>query len=210
MRKNHFAAKCPAKTKVSTIQEWFYLSTAGVIGHESREMVTLAVSKDGKFVIDHEVAFLMDAGAECNLLPLDVYKEVTGDLDVNFLDTRAKSVQILANGYEEPIEGKATLFVTRKGNTHKIQVNVVKGRGYEPILSKETMLVMNLIKILDCDRDLCINVLKVGMDPLLEEHNDVFEGIGKLDGKYSIVTDKSVKPVVHPPQRLPVAMTEKA
>ena len=45
----------------------------------------------------HEVAFLMDTGAECNLLPLDVYKGVTGDLDLNFLDTRVKSVLILAN-----------------------------------------------------------------------------------------------------------------
>ena len=36
----------------------------------------------------------------------------------------------------------------------------------------------------------------------------MFEGLGKLDGKYSIVTDKSVKPVVHPPRRLPVAMSE--
>ena len=40
--------------------------------------------------------------------------------------------KILANEYEQPKEGKATLFVTRKENTHKIQVNVVKGRGYEP------------------------------------------------------------------------------
>ena len=155
------------------------------------------------------MTFVMDTGAECNLLPLDIYKEVTGDLDLNSLDTRAKSVLILANGYEQPIEGKATLFVTRKGNTHKIQVNVVKVRGNEPILSKETMLEMNLIKILDCDPGLCINVLKVDTDPLLEEYDDVFEGLGKLDGKYSIVTDKSVKPVVHPPRRLPVAMTEK-
>ena len=82
----------------------------------------------------------MDTGAECNLLPLDVYKEVTGGLDLNFLDTQAKSVLILANGYEKPIEGKATLYVTRKGNTHKIQVSVVKSRGYEPILSKESIL----------------------------------------------------------------------
>ena len=71
------------------------------------------------------------------------------------------------------------------------------------------MLEMNLIRILDCDCDLCINVLKVDMDPLLKEYDDVFEGLGKLNGKYSIETDKSVKPVVHPPRRLPVAMTEK-
>ena len=93
----------------------------------------------------------MDTGAECNLLPLDVHKGVTGDLDLNSLDTRVKSVLILANGYEQPIEGKATLYATRNGHTHKIQVSVVNGRGYEPILSKKSMLEMNLIKILDCN-----------------------------------------------------------
>nr|XP_058968946.1 uncharacterized protein LOC131795390 [Pocillopora verrucosa] len=207
-KKNHFVAKCPAKSKVSTVQEKFYLSTAGVPSDEGREVVTLNVSKDADSMTGHEVAFLMDTGAECNLLPLDVYKGVTGDLDLNSLDTRVKSVLIMANGYEQLIEGKATLYATRNGHTHKIRVSVVNGRGYEPILSKKSMLEMNLIKILDCDRDPRINVLKTDKDPLLEEYADVFEGLGKLDGKYSIVTDKSVKPVVHPPRRLPVAMTE--
>ena len=93
----------------------------------------------------------MDTGAECNLLPLDVHKGVTGDLDLNSLDTRVKSVLILANGYEQPIEGKATLYATHDGHTHKIQVSVVNGCGYEPILSKKSMLEMNLKTILDCD-----------------------------------------------------------
>ena len=56
---------------------------------------------------------------------------------------------------------------------------------------------------------LCITVLKVDTDPLHEEYDDVFEGLGKLDGKYSIVTDNSVKSAVHPPWRLPAAMSEK-
>ena len=193
---------------MSTVQEQFYLSTAGVASGQGREVVTLSVSKDADSLTGHEVAFLMDTGAECNLLPLDVYKGLTGDLDLKCLDTRVKSVLILANGYEQPIQGKATLYATRNGHTHKILASVVKGHGYEPILSKKTMLEMNLIKILDCDRDPRVNVLKTGRDPLLEEYADVFEGLGKLDGKYHIVADESVKPVVHPPRRLPVAMTE--
>ena len=44
-KKNHFVDKCPAKSKVSTVQERFYLSAAGV-GNGGREMVTLTVSKD--------------------------------------------------------------------------------------------------------------------------------------------------------------------
>ena len=44
------------------------------------------------------------------------------------------------------------------------------------------MLQMNLIKILDSDRDPRVNILKTETEPLLEEYNDVFEGLGKLDG----------------------------
>ena len=207
-KKNHFVAKCPAKSKVSTVQERFYLSAAGV-GNGGREMVTLAVSKESKPLSGHDVSFLMDTGAECNLLPLDVYKKVTGDLHLNFLSARGKSVLVLANEDEQPIEGKATVYVSRKGDAHKIEVNVVRGHGYEPILSKQTMLQMNLIKILDSDRDPRVNVLKTDTEPLLEEYDNVFEGLGKLDGQYHIVTDESIRPVVHPPWRLPVAMTER-
>ena len=207
-KRNHFVAKCHAKSKVSTVQERFYLSAAGV-GNRGREMVTLTVSKEPKPLSGHDVRFLMDTGAECNLLPLDVYKKVTGDLHLNFLNARGKSVLVLASGDEQPIEGKATVYVSRKGNTHKIEVNVVRGHGYEPILSKQTMLEMNLIKILDSDRDPRVSVLKSDTEPLLEEYDDVFEGLGKLDGQYHIVVDEYIRPVVHPPRRLPVAMTER-
>ena len=72
-------------------------------------------------------------------------------------------------GMNHPIESKATLHATRNGHTHKIRVSIVNVRGYEPILSKKSMLEVNLIKMLDCDRDPRINVLKTGKDPLLEE-----------------------------------------
>ena len=71
------------------------------------------------------------------------------------------------------------------------------------------MLEMNLIKILDSDRDSHISVLKTGTEPLLEKYKDVFEGLGKLDGQYHIVINESIIPVVHPPRRLPIAMLDK-
>ena len=36
------------------------------------------------------------------------------------------------------------------------------------------------------------------------EHADVFEGIGCVDESYHIKIDASVKPVIHPPRRVPV------
>ena len=83
-KKNHFVAKCPAKSKVSAVQERFYLSVAGVSGR-GREMVTLTVFKDDKSATGYEIPFVMDTGAECNLLPVDVYKQVSGDQHLNFL-----------------------------------------------------------------------------------------------------------------------------
>ena len=204
-KKNHFVAKCPAKSKVSAVQERFYLSVAGVSGG-GREMVTLTVFKDDRSATGYEIPFVMDTGAECNLLPVDVYKQVSGDQHLNFLYARGKSALILANGEEHPIEGKATLFASRKGRKHQIEVNVVKGVGYEPILSKQMMLDMNLIQILDSDH---LGVVKIDSDPLLDEYADVFEGLGKLAGQYKITVDETIKPVVHPPRRLPVAITER-
>ena len=43
---------------------------------------------------------------------------------------------------------------------------------------------------------------------LLEEFKDVFEGLGDLPGEYHIATDDTVRPVVHPPCRVPVALRE--
>ena len=73
---------------------------------------------------------------------------------------------------------------------------MVRGGGYEPILSKQTMLDMNLIQILDSDH---LSVVKIDSDPLLDEYADVFEGLGKLAGQYEITVDETIKPVAHPP-----------
>ena len=68
---------------------------------------------------------------------------------------------------------------------------------------------MNLMRILDSDRDPRVTVLKTDTEPLLEEYDDVFEGLGKLYGQHHMVTDESIRPVVHPPRLLPVAMIER-
>ena len=102
--------------------------------------------------------------------------------------------------------GQGTLFASRKDQKHQIEVNVVKGGGYEPILSKQTTLEMNLILILDSDH---LSVVNIDRDPLLDEYVDVFEGPGKLAGQYKITVDEIINPVVYPPRRLPVAIIER-
>ena len=69
------------------------------IGPGGREMVTLTVSEKADALTSHKVAFLTDTGAECNLLPLDIYKDVAGNHFLNLLDARGKLVLFLGNGY---------------------------------------------------------------------------------------------------------------
>jgi hypothetical protein len=40
-------------------------------------------------------------------------------------------------------------------------------------------------------------------------NNDVFEGTGCLPGVYRLETDPSVKPVVHPPRKIPITLRDK-
>ena len=43
-------------------------------------------------------------------------------------------------------------------------------------------------------------------EDVISEYNDLFEGIGCLQGEHKIVIDKNVPSVVHPPRKIPVAM----
>ena len=55
-RKITFIANCPVKTKVSAVQERFYLSVAGVSGGDC-EMVTLTVLKMPSLPLDMKLPF---------------------------------------------------------------------------------------------------------------------------------------------------------
>ena len=160
--------------------------------------MTLTMLNEVDDVPNGDVQFLMDTGAECNVLPVTVYQKVTGDKELKRLD----------KNNEQPIEGRARIKVSRGTQTHKFVVNVVKGQGYEAILCKQRLIDMGMIKILDSDQNHRVRVLTAGCDTLLQEFNDVFEGLGKLEGQYTIVTDPSVKPVVLPPRRLPVTLID--
>ena len=62
---------------------------------------------EGDDVPNGDVQFLMDIGQNVMYCLLTVYQKVTGDMDLNKLDKNKRSVLILANGYEQPVEGRA-------------------------------------------------------------------------------------------------------
>ena len=45
-------------------------------------------------------------------------------------------------------------------------------------------------------------------DNIIQEYSDVFEGLGCLSGDYHIQIDKNIKPVIHAPRKVPVAIRD--
>ena len=96
------------------------------------------------------VQFQIDSGAECNVLPSDIYVEVTGDPNYEHLQPTKASV-IMYNGTREAIVSKCKLYATRNGMKHTVEFNVLHG-NYTPVLSLESCVAMGFLKILDCDQ----------------------------------------------------------
>ena len=95
------------------------------------------------------VQFQIDS-AKCNVLPSDIYVEVTCDPNYELLQPTKASV-IMYNGTREAIVGKCKLHATRNGVKHTVEFNVFLG-NYTPILSLESCVALGFLKILDCDQ----------------------------------------------------------
>ena len=54
--------------------------------------------------------------------------------------------------------------------------------------------------VISCNQD---------VDEILKKYEDVFDGIGCLEGTYQIKIDPTVSPVVHPPRKIPFTQGEK-
>ena len=109
-------------------------------------------------------------------------------------------------GKRRQITGKINLRVWHKRSTQTLTFNVIDGE-YQPILSLNTSIAFGIVLLQDCD--VLSLTISSRSNAILEEFKDVFEGLGELPGEYKIITDETVKPQVHPPRRVPIAVRPK-
>ena len=77
-----------------------------------------------------------------------------------------------------------------------------------PILGSPTIQEMDVLKVQQ-HNILSVETNPVTQEVLLKDYPDVFQGTGKLEGQYNPEVREDVQPVIHPPQRVPVALKEK-
>ncbi|XP_028415809.1 uncharacterized protein K02A2.6-like [Dendronephthya gigantea] len=218
-KQNHFAAKCRSKPLVdhrnvnnlsdSSEEELFTVSAgdntkSGNANFDKKIYATMEIS--GK-----PVKMQVDSGATCNILPKHLLPPNTE------IQKKAKEL-IMYSKIKMTTLGTAKVSFRNLKNSKKYRAEFVIIEGnYTPIIGAKAAQQMNLI-VVQKQNILHVSTENVAKLPtehnltkqeILSEYSDVFNGLGKMDGKLHFLVDESAKPVVMAPRRVPIAVKEK-
>ena len=220
---NHFASKCRSKTRMTQkhvrsldsddLDEVFPMDVSAVQLDDS-QLVTLKL-ESGNYL-----RFQVDTGAQCNVIPLSLYKKATRDYKLEHL-TPADTAITAYGGNALPVVGRALVRVWRGDFRCKLDCKLVDVNNIRPLLGRKACLGMKIISYLDNDEihkpkttDAAVFTLEIqkytSKEQLIELHPNIFGyGVGKLEGEYHIRLNKDVTPIQHSPRRVPVALRDR-
>ena len=200
---NHFAKKCQLK------------QNAQPASRNKKKLHELEVDEDDLFVgeisvnenekawysdiaIDNvNISFKLDTGAETNVISLENFEQIsTGPMAA----TNVK-LSTYGNTVIKPL-GKATLNCQSNSSECNLDFYVVDLKS-TPILGLSACKKLNLLQR--------VNEIQADttLESLLNNNSDIFNGIGTFEDKYHIELDKSVKPVVDAPRKVPHTLLPK-
>ncbi|XP_056109383.1 uncharacterized protein K02A2.6-like [Rhinichthys klamathensis goyatoka] len=145
---------------------------------------------------DKKVKFKLDTGAECNVLSLKTYNS----LGITEKLSKSTCKLLTYSGHQMSPVGQNQLTCEYKGQKHIIQFQIVE-RDAPAILGRSTCQSLGLIQR--------IHEVSVENDDIMKNYEDLFSGLGCMPGYHHIQIDSSVKPVVHAPRKVPVALKER-
>ena len=164
------------------------------------------------------VRFRPDTGAQCDVLPLHVYRKASKDETLEKV-THTQASLVAYGGSKIKVIGRVSMCIWRNERSYLLDCHVVDSEEIRPILGIKSRLAMNIIQYKDDDllnkpktdgswvyaiEDLPPPVTK---EELMLMFPDVFgEGLGQLDGQYTIRLDETVPPVQHIPRSIAVAL----
>jgi len=156
------------------------------------------------------IRFLLDCGATVNLLSEEIAKKALGS---EYKMRPAQSNLRMYDKTELKTVGMitATVINPKTNEQHAVDFYITKNHN-DPILGSEAcqrlkFLTVNLERILALDDTKRVTVKT--QEDVNKQFSDLFQGIGKLEGKLHLVVDPSVPPVRVPLRKLPVPIKEK-
>ena len=228
-KNNHFAVKCRSAEKGNKP------SVRGVelVDGEQKELHVYTTNKEQEQLDDSQLItlklesgnflrFQPDTGAQCNVIPLHLYKKATEDYKLS--QVKRGNVALRAyGGAKLPVVGCARIKVWRHRTPCLLDCQIVDNAEVRPLLGRRACLGMNIVKYVDSDalnRPETSNAevhatatqqtTPLTPSDLASKFPKVFsEKTGLLAGSYHIRLDATQQPVQHAPRRVPVALREK-
>ena len=223
-KRNHFASKCKEnasnvteqrKKPVHCVREDEEIFNIQTLSHENTESQFVSLILPSGCAIKFQV----DTGAQCNVLPLNVYKAATGDTYLRNV-AHNDSYIIAYGGAKIPVLGEVILSVSRRQREYKLRCKLVENSNMRPLLGRRACVGMEIIKFLDNDVIQPPNpetkVYSVrsqtspSVDDLIRQYPSVFaDGPGKMSGEIHIHVDPNCRPIQHASRRVPVPLRAK-
>ena len=209
--RNHFASQCKTKSVhfVESDQVARRVVEEEQSDNESEELFIDQVQRDSHeqdwkaslLVNNNMVEFKLDTGAQANVIPSDVFNSLKGMPQLG--KTKAKLTGF--NGSEIPVVGVAKMICKYKDKQINSDFFVVEAEGQPPLLGLRACQELSLIKFVRTVDTAHVN----SPNSILDEFNDLFEGLGELEGEHHNEINPEVKPVIHPPRKVPFTLLPK-
>ena len=140
----------------------------------------------------YDVTYKLDTGVQANVMPKSEYLKL-----IRRPKLKVTKVKLTAySGSSIPVLGKCILRISRKKRMVPVMF-IVADTNSPPILGLNTCEKLNLIKR--------VMVANEDMHEAVKEFSDCFGEMGTLPKVHHIHVGPDIKPVVHPPRRVPIA-----
>ena len=151
------------------------------------------------------VSFKLDTGAECNVMSMRLANE---------LNARIEPTNMLLKsfgGHQLDTVGKCLLDtkVNQSKGTTSLEYYVLRN-DVKPLLGLDSCLELELISLNNKVEQMGHSVDEVQAKPgLLDEFQDVFKGLGCVEGEYNIKLKANSRPSIQPQRNVPLRLLDK-
>ena len=137
-----------------------------VINHQNKLLSTINVN-------GADITFKVDTGAQCNILPLQVFNKIRNRPT---LDHCTMKLTTYGGNTINPV-GKCEMNITTKHQSEKADFFIVKVENTKPLLGLKTCHRLNIININSVEN-------AANTDSIIEEYSEIFTGLGHVEGEY--------------------------
>ncbi len=202
-KKHHFAKMCRFKRNVNVVNDE-ECSNEYVLGSiENNSISNKDWSERLKVNYTKYLDVKLDSGAQCNVIPLHKYKKL--NLKENLIK-ESKMCLSNYNGTKIEVVGKCSLYCeTTKGSKKQVDFEIVDCNYHVPaVLGLPTLIDLNLVQRVDV-----LNGKPKLFPKLLDEYQDLFKGLGNINGfSYEIKLKPDAVGKIEPCRKVPINLMD--